>query len=454
MSSGGHRSPRWCTAEAPAPRPAYYEAADAYPALPPRPWCRLYRLMEHRGHLADAPALRMARFLADTDTVSKAGIIRDVPAMIAAYRARCHVSRQTAWTDLGRLVERGLVRQVQAAAPGYPACYRLSYPAAMVDAEMTGLPPDLARELPHRKQQAAGEPGEGHDDDASQDQARDADPEPGGGQEPEQAGEAGSCGRLDTSPLTREGSPPSPVGTGSSGTPVPARGKIGTEERAAAVSVLSACRGQWLAQRGPLRVPDPAELRRVETLTALALRYAEVPGDVRQILTWHVASADDLARVLEWRLGRAVSAWRRASRPDLRDPRRRQAAAEAEEQADQLRAARNAAAVRQIGNGAPCPAEARARVLATSQRATARHHGADPTTEPRPRDRQQRAEARPRLTLVTAPAPAAPGQDEAAAELARVHAEIARLWAGTPAERSRARALAQLWTSRRSPAAR
>jgi hypothetical protein len=411
--------------------------------------------MEHRGHLADAPALRMARFLADTDTVSKAGIIRDVPAMIAAYRARCRVSRQTAWTDLGRLVERGLVRQVQAAAPGYPACYRLSYPAAMVDAEMTRLPPDLARELPHRRQQqAAGEPGESGGDDASQDQARDNDPEPGGEQEPEQAGEAGSCGRLDTSPYTREGSPPSPAGTGSRGTPVPAGGKISTEERAAAASVLSACRGQWLAQRGPLRVPDPAELHRAETLTALALRYAEVPSDVRQLLTWHVASADDLPRVLEWRLGRAVSAWRRTSRPDLRDPRRRRAAAEAEEQADQLRAARYAAAVRSIGSGAPCPAEARAQVLADNERAAARRHGADPAAVLRPRDHEQPAEARPRLTLVTAPAPANRDQDEAAAELARVHAEIARLWQGTPAERSRARALAQLWTSRRSPAAR
>jgi hypothetical protein len=410
--------------------------------------------MEHRGHLAGAPALRMARFLADTDTVSKAGIIRDVPAMIAAYRARCHVSRQTAWTDLGRLVERGMVRQVQAAAPGYPACYRLSYPAAMVDAEMTRLPPDLARELPHRRQQqAAGEPGESGGDDASQDQARDDGPGPGGGQEPEQTGEAGSCGRLDTSPLTREGSPPSPSGTGSRGTPVPAGGKIGTEERAAAAFVLSACRGQWLAQRGPLRVPDPAELRRVETLTALALRYAEVPSDVRQLLTWHVASADDLARVLEWRLGRAVSAWRRTSRPDLRDPRRRRAAAEAEDQADQHRAARYAAGIRAIGSGAPCPAEARARALADSERATARLHRSDPAAKPRPGDHQQPAEARPRLTLVTAPAPANRDQDEAAAELARVHAEIARLWQGTPAERSRARALAQLWTSRR-PAAR
>jgi hypothetical protein len=216
---------------------------------------------------------------------------------------------------------------------------------------------------------------------------------------------------------------------------------------------LSACRGEWLAQRGPLRVPDPAELRRVETLAALALRY-QVPRDVRQILTWHVASADDLAPVLEWRLGRAVRAWRRDSRPDLRDPERRRAAAEAEEQADQHRAARYAAAARVIGNGAPCPAEARARALADNERATARRYGADPAAAHRPRDHQQPAEARPRLTLVTAPAPPSRDQDEAAADLARVHAEISRVWQGTPAERSRARALAQLWTSRRSPAAR
>ena len=138
---------RWCTSATPAPRPAYDESAEAYPGLSVRLWCRLYRLMEHRGLFADAPALRMAAYLADTDTVRADGVIGDVPAMLAGYMARCHVSRQTAYTDLGRLVARGLVRQVQAAAPGYRARYRLSAPAAMVAAEMPGLPRELARAL-------------------------------------------------------------------------------------------------------------------------------------------------------------------------------------------------------------------------------------------------------------------------------------------------------------------
>ena len=153
MSAGGSRTslasaPRWCTAEAPAPRRAYHDAAEAYPALPSRAWCRLTGLMAARGLLPDGPALRMCRFLADTDAVSGEGGIDDVPAMITAYAARARVSRQTAWTDLGRLTSRGLVRQVQAAAPGQHARYQLSYPAALVDEEMPGLPPGLARRPP------------------------------------------------------------------------------------------------------------------------------------------------------------------------------------------------------------------------------------------------------------------------------------------------------------------
>lgn len=123
MSRAGHGKRRrtaavpWCTAEAPAPRPAYYEAAEEYPGLPVRLWCRLYRLMVHRGLLTEDPAIRLARFLADTDTVHGNGVIDDVPAMIAAYSARARVSRQTAYTDLRRLVDRGLLRQLQAPAP-------------------------------------------------------------------------------------------------------------------------------------------------------------------------------------------------------------------------------------------------------------------------------------------------------------------------------------------------
>jgi hypothetical protein len=198
----GRRAPRWCTADRPEPRPAYYEAPEAYPGLPRRTWFRLVRLMEHRGLLADEPALRLARFLGDTDTADGSGIIADVPAFIAAYAARARVSRQTAWTDLGRLVGYGLVRQLQHSAPGYKARYRLSYPAAVVDEEMPGLPPDIASALPHRRHAEA-------DDETAPERAPgDAGPDASGDLDHVPAGR--SCGGLDPSPPIRDGKPPCP----------------------------------------------------------------------------------------------------------------------------------------------------------------------------------------------------------------------------------------------------
>ena len=293
-SSGTAGAPPPCTAAAPAPRPAYHGAAEAYPGLSARLWCRLYRLMEHRGLLADAPALRMAAYLADTDTVRSDGVIGDVPAMLAGYMARCHVSRQTAYTDLGRLVGRGLVRQVQAAAPGYRARYRLSAPAAMVLASMPGLPPELARAVGDHSEDDRKQPG----DD-------------GGGHQ--DAESARACGELDPSPYTREGPPPSPRGTGHRGHRQDAgcrswREKIGEEDLDQARAVLAACAADWRAQRG--RAAGAGELARLEVLVALALRHAP-PGEVIQLLTWHVAGARELAGVLAWRLGRVISAARR-----------------------------------------------------------------------------------------------------------------------------------------------
>jgi hypothetical protein len=286
---------RWCTAEKPAPRPAYYDAAEAYPGLSVRLWCRLYRLMEHRGLLSDAPALRMAAYLADTDTVRRDGVISDVPAMLAGYMARCYVSKQTAYTDLGRLVRRGLVRQVQAAAPGYRARYRLAAPAAMVAASMPGLPPELARAI---RQDPEGS------ETPRPDRRRAGD------------GSGSACGGLDPSPYMREGSPPSPPGDGHRG--VQRRGwpcdrgeKITEEELDRARAVLKACAGEWRAQRG--RGAELGELGRVEVLAMLAMRHAP-PGEIIQLLTERVAGARDLAAVLAWRLGRVVDASRHPGR--------------------------------------------------------------------------------------------------------------------------------------------
>jgi hypothetical protein len=257
-------------------------------------WCRLYRLMAARGLLADDCALRLADYLADTDTAGEDGVIADVPAMLRGYAARCHVSVQTGYNDLRRLTGRGLVRQVQAAAPGHCARYRLSAPAEMIAEHMPGLPGDLARAIERRRpapEQDGGEPG----------QDPPADP---------------PCGELDTSPLTREGSPPSPGSAGQQRTTRPRQCRqkgISDEERDHALSVLSACRGEWLAQRGPLGLPGPEQLARVVPIAALALRHAPA-GEVAQLLTERVASAGDLPGVLAWRLGRVITAARRPAR--------------------------------------------------------------------------------------------------------------------------------------------
>ena len=133
---------RWCTAEAPSPRPAYNGAAEAYPGIARRAWWRLFCLLWWRGTIEDPWARRMARHLARAADAQ--GMITGLPDVMRSYAIREHVSVQTGYTDLKRLVLRGLVRQVQAAAPGYPARYRLSAPAAVIPAD---LPADLARAI-------------------------------------------------------------------------------------------------------------------------------------------------------------------------------------------------------------------------------------------------------------------------------------------------------------------
>ena len=295
---------------------------------------RLFKLAVHRGLIAKDPAMRLVKFLANTDkeTVSTSGIIASASRMISLYAARCEVSETTGWNDLRRLIGYGFVRQLQAAAPGYTASYRVCYPVALVDEHMPDLPPGLARELPHRRQA---------EDDAQAQPPEAADP-PGDADEHQgDDAPAPPCGELKTSPIPREGTTP-----GDHRTERTRRcqhrtgGKIGTEEEAQAADVLAACRRRWLAQRGPHRMPGRAELSRVETLTALALRHAG-RGEVEQVLTELVGSAADLPAVLAWRLGRIVGAAGQV----------RQVAADDEGR-------RHAEMVTTIGNSAPTPTAA------------------------------------------------------------------------------------------------
>lgn len=269
--------------------PAYYEAPDAYPGVAVRIWWRLFRLMVHRGLIADGAAGRLAKFLADTDAVHADGTIPEARAMLEIYAARCQVSMVTAWADLRRLVDRGLVRQVQAAAPGIRARYRLSMPLAAVREHLPDLPGDLARAM-YRHVPA---------EDADQDERLDDEPDSGS-----------SCGGLNTTPSPREGPPPPPAGTGPKGTNrrpgQPRRGDRGTGD-SQVTGLLARCRASWISQRGADRVPGVDELAPLVPVTSRALELTGRPSDVVQLLTHQVATADDLLRTLRWRLSREIA---------------------------------------------------------------------------------------------------------------------------------------------------
>ena len=411
---------RWCPGR--APRPAYYEAPEEYPGLPSRLWCRLYRLMAHRGLLTSDPARRLAAYLADTDTVHANGTIPDAPAMLAGYAARAGVSMQTAWTDLGRLTVRGLVRQVQAAAPGIKARYRLSAPAAMIRAHLPGLPPELTRALYRDEPEPADDENQGDD-----------------------SGSGSFCGGLDTSPHTREGSPPPPDGRARhrasrrSGRPCRGSHDPGNNDAAA---LLARCRNEWVRQRGEQRVPAPDRLAGLVPLTSRALRVTARPGDVAQLLTERVASADDLVRTLRWRLSREVADARRAETPRLSPAEERAAERRAAEYYQARRAAEQAAVEARRG---PDHAERALAVvdLARQLRAgrenmfAADHRYAEEIAARGEQERTRELELWRRETRAETA-----GQDQQALD------EIRRLMAGTAEDRSRARALAQLTTSR------
>lgn len=406
------------------PRPAYYEAAEEFPGLPVRLWCRLYRLMAHRGLLTSGPALRLAAYLVDTDTVRGDGTIPDVAAMLDGYAARARVSRQSGWTDLGRLVDAGLVRQVQAAAPGIRARYRLSAPAAAIAEHMPGLPPVLARALrpPAGPPVTTTEPVDEHQDTAVSDW---------------------SCGELDTSPLMHDGSPRPQPRSGNHGTNRRSGRPCGGESqagKAAADALLAACRSEWARQRGAHRVPCPADVARLVPLTSRALEVIARPHDVRQLLTERVASADNLVRTLRWRLSREIADARRAETARVSPE---------EEAAAEQRAAEHYQAQREAGQAAvaehrrPGYAERAAAVVDLARRIRAE---AEPryvedrrlVEELAARAERARVDELDRWRAETA------ASDDGEQALA----EIRRLLAGSVEDRSRARALAQLTVSR------
>jgi hypothetical protein len=270
-------------------------------------------ILETRGQVLHPCARRMAQHL--THWADERGRLVNIPAMLDAYAARHDVGRRTAWHDfMERLVKARLVRQVFAAAPGRPARYVLAMDL------VTSLPDDLPADLAAEVRKFVDDPiaaAKGRTTRAGED-ATLAECEvirEGSATGPKIASRLG-CGRLHTSPYTREGSPPSPQPQPSRATRRPLStlfsGQDLNEEKAAALDFVKILTPDWARQRGG-QVLSEAEMAELAHLVALLLRH--VPRrEAAELLTVQVASAADLAGVLRWRIGRTLAGLRRAAR--------------------------------------------------------------------------------------------------------------------------------------------
>ncbi|WP_285710853.1 hypothetical protein [Microtetraspora sp. NBRC 16547] len=292
-------------------RLAHYEGAEVLPCVPTPLWWRLVTLLRTRGNEIHPCALRMAQHL--THRADTTGRLTDIPAVLDAYSSRYGLSRRVGWTDFMRLVEAGLVRQVCAAAPERQARYVLVMDLAALPDD---LPADLAREL-HRYVDDPRTAAKGRPTRAGEDAAL-AECEvirEGSAVGPRVASNLG-CGRLHTSPYTREGSPPSPQPRQSQGPqrpPLePAWGQDRNDEKAAALDFVKELLPEWARQRGG-QVLSENEIGEIAHLVVLLLHHVR-RSEASELLTSQVASATDLAGVLRWRIGRTLAGLRRAQR--------------------------------------------------------------------------------------------------------------------------------------------
>ncbi|MFI6802981.1 hypothetical protein [Streptosporangium canum] len=291
------------------PRKAYYEGPEHAPGMPRRTWYRVAALQRWRGRLVDECAWRMIRHL--THRADERGRLVELQAVIGSYAAVHRVSERIAWADLKRVRELGYVRQTAAAAPGRRARYVLSVPATL-PAE---LPRSLARAVRNEIDPAADR-ARGRQTRVTMD-ANLAECEMvryGSATRPAIMTQLG-CGRLQTSPYTREGSPPSPrdhVLRSLPGLRRARSGGISDEEKATALYVVKGCGPIWARQRGGQVLGD-AQAAELAPLVALLLRHMP-PSEAVELLTEQTGSAVDLAGVVRYRIGRQLAAARRRAR--------------------------------------------------------------------------------------------------------------------------------------------
>ncbi|MFI7455480.1 hypothetical protein ACIBQX_49035 [Nonomuraea sp. NPDC049714] len=293
-------------------RVPHYESADELPRVPTVLWWRLLRLLITRGEHLHPCAARMAQHAAlEAD---KRGRIDDINAFLDKYAAKHLVTRRTAWIDLDRLLQAGWIRQALAPCPGRKARYALA-------ADLAALPDDLPKDLAAEVRRHVDNPitiAKGGQTKAAVDENL-ADCEVvrhGSATRREPIMTAVGCGRLHTSPYTREGLPP-PLSHPSQESHRSRRrqafgGKSRSEEEGDALYFVQSLAPDWAQQRGGEVLAD-AELAEIAHLVMLLLRHMP-PSEARELLTRQVATAADLAGVLRWRIGRALAGLRRAAR--------------------------------------------------------------------------------------------------------------------------------------------
>ncbi|MEU7457491.1 hypothetical protein [Streptosporangium roseum] len=280
--------------------------------MPRKLWWRLVTLLETRGRLVHPCALRMARHL--THHADEAGRLVDIPAVLGSYSARHALGRRTGWTDFMRLVEAGLLRQVCAAAPERQARYVLALDLATLPDDLpVELAAELRRYIDDPRTAARGNPTMADVDAALAEceVIREGCATRG----PAIRSSLG-CGRLHTSPYTREGTSPShrPRLSQQPRRPrqLPFEGQDFSEEKADALNFVRELSPEWARQRGGQMLSE-TEMVQLSHLVALLLRHMP-RSEAKELLTAQVASATDLAKLITWRAGRTLNGLRRSHR--------------------------------------------------------------------------------------------------------------------------------------------
>ncbi|MEV4753031.1 hypothetical protein AB0K21_42370 [Streptosporangium sp. NPDC049248] len=274
-------------------------------------------VLQTRGERVHPCALRMARHL--THHADAAGHLADIPAVFDAYTAHHGFASRASghrigWTDLMRLVEAGLVRQVCAAAPERQARYVLAMDLAVLPDD---LPSDLKDELRrHIDNPIAAAKGKQTRASIDANLSECEVIREGSATRPQAINAASGCGRLHTSPYTREGLSPSHPSRLSQPSRRPRELPFGckdrAEERAHAVDFVLGLQPRWARQRDGQVLGD-REVAEVSYLVALLLRHMP-ESEAAELLCEQVASASDLAGVLRWRIGKVLGRARRAAR--------------------------------------------------------------------------------------------------------------------------------------------